>query len=133
MYCVTQLPELCSFQMVTYTITISLNGEPVFELTKNFSYSSGNRTDCVKISEKVLEEGTQYSVYVSVDAGESGNSYLNIPFSEFPFPDTILDQIYCSPLHQYLECMCMGINYHCLIHWLLCSRHCRSIFSSVRC
>ena len=68
---------------MAYTITISFEGETVFERTETFSYSSGNSSDCFKVS-GVLEEGVEYSVHVFVDAGESGNSSLLTPFSEFP-------------------------------------------------
>jgi hypothetical protein len=70
-----KLPVLCVFQRVRYSVVISHGGDPVLELTRQFNYSSGYTSECIE--EKVsgeLEEGTEYSVQVFVDAGDSGNT-----------------------------------------------------------
>ena len=76
---------LCVFQTVRYRVVISHGGEPVLQLSRQFSYSSGYTSECIE--EKVsgeLEEGTEYSVQVFLYAGESGNSSSSIEaFSEY--------------------------------------------------
>ncbi|CAI8046178.1 hypothetical protein GBAR_LOCUS25521, partial [Geodia barretti] len=70
-----KLPVLCVFQRVRYSVVISHGADPVLELTREFNYSSGYTSECIE--EKVsgeLEEGTEYSVQVFVDAGDSGNT-----------------------------------------------------------
>ncbi|CAI8028469.1 hypothetical protein GBAR_LOCUS16234, partial [Geodia barretti] len=70
-----QLPVLCVFQRVRYSVVISHGGDPVLELSREFNYSSGYTSECIE--EKVsgeLEEGTEYSLLVFVDDGDSGNS-----------------------------------------------------------
>ena len=70
-----QLPVLCTFQNVTYTLVISNGGEEVKRVSKEFSYSSGYNGECIEeLVTDGLEEGKEYSVRVSVDAGDSGNS-----------------------------------------------------------
>ena len=69
-----------------YSVVISHGGDPVLELSREFNYSSGYTSECIE--EKVsgeLEEGTEYSLLVFVDDGDSGNSSSsNIQtFSEF--------------------------------------------------
>ena len=75
---------LCSFQNVTYTLIISYEGGQVLELSRQFSYSSGYNSDCVQVLvTEGLQEGTQYTVQVFMDAGLSGRSYSDIEtFSE---------------------------------------------------
>ena len=56
-----QLPELCVFQTVRYTVVISHGGGLVQQLSRQFSYSSGYNSECIE--EKVsgeLEEGVEY-------------------------------------------------------------------------
>ena len=81
-----QLPILCSFQSVNYTVTISHDGDPVLEWRKEFSYSSGYSSECVE--EMVtggLEEGSVYTVQVFVEAGDSGNASSDVEIlSQFP-------------------------------------------------
>ena len=70
-----QLPVLCVFQRVRYRVVISHGGDPVLELSREFNYSSGYTSECIE--EKVsgeLEEGTEYSLLVFVNDGDSGNS-----------------------------------------------------------
>ena len=79
MFFLTQLPILCSFQSVNYTVTISHDGDPVLEWRKEFSYSSGYSSECVE--EMVtggLEEGSVYTVQVFVEAGDSGNASSDV-------------------------------------------------------
>ena len=75
---------LCVFQRVRYSVVISHGGDPVLELSREFSYSSGYTSEC--IGEKVsgeLEEGTEYSVQVFVDDKDAGNTSSPIQtFSE---------------------------------------------------
>ena len=75
---------LCEFQTVRYRVVISIQGDPVLELSRQFSYSSGYASECIE--EKVsgeLEEGTEYSVQVFLYAGVNGNSSSSIhTFSE---------------------------------------------------
>ena len=67
-----------------YRVVISHGGDPVLELSREFNYSSGYTSECIE--EKVsgeLEEGTEYSLLVFVDDGDSGNSSSHIQtFSE---------------------------------------------------
>ena len=60
-------------------------GDPVLEISRQFSYSSGYSSQCIE--EKVtdtLQEGTEYTVQVFVDAGEIGNlSSSTRTFSEY--------------------------------------------------
>ena len=54
-------------------------------LTKEFSYSSGYNGECIEeLVSDGLEEGKEYGVKVTVDAGESGRSTSPTePLSEF--------------------------------------------------
>ena len=74
----------CVFQRVRYRVVISRGGDPVLELSREFNYSRGYTSECIE--EKVsgeLEEGTEYSLLVFVDDGDSGNSSSHIQtFSE---------------------------------------------------
>ena len=75
---------LCVFQTVRYRVVISHGGDPVLQLSRQFSYSSGYTSECIE--EKVsgeLEEGNEYSVQVFLYAGESGNSSSIETFSEY--------------------------------------------------
>ena len=80
-----QLPILCEFQSVRYKVVISSGGDPVLQLSRVFSYSSGYSSQCIE--EKVndtLKEGTEYEVQVFLYAGESGNSTSDTyTFSEY--------------------------------------------------
>ena len=82
-----QLPVLCSFQNVTYKLIISHEGDQVLELSRQFSYSSGYNSECIEILvTEGLQEGTQYTVQVVMDAGLSGSSYSDtLSFSELGF------------------------------------------------
>ena len=66
-------------------VVISHGGDPVLEISRQFSYSSGYASQCIE--EKVtdtLQEGTEYTVQVFVDAGEIGNlSSSTNTFSEY--------------------------------------------------
>ena len=80
-----QLPVLCVFQTVRYRVVISHGGDPVLQLSRQFSYSSGYTSECIeeKISEE-LEEGVDYEAQMFLYSGESGNSSsLPVTFSEF--------------------------------------------------
>ena len=93
-----QLPVLCMFQNVTYTIIISHEGVEVKTLTRQFSYSSGYNGECIEeLVSDGLEEGKEYSVKVSVDAGKSGNSSSVVKtFSTFSSPNnTLCNKWYC--------------------------------------
>ena len=60
-----QLPILCEFQSVRYKVVISSGGDPVLQLSRVFSYSSGYSSLCIE--EKVndtLKVGTEYEVQV---------------------------------------------------------------------
>ena len=84
-YIFQQLPVLCPFQNVTYTIVISHEGEEVQRVSKEFSYSSGYNGECIEeLVSDGLEEGKEYRVQVTVDAGESGRStsFMEEPLSE---------------------------------------------------
>jgi hypothetical protein len=73
-FCVV-LPVLCPFQNVTYTIVISHERNEVYRVSKEFSYSSGYNGECIEeLVSDGLEEGKEYRVQVTVDAGESGRS-----------------------------------------------------------
>ena len=76
---------MCTFQNVTYTIVISHEEVEVKTLTGEFSYSSGYNGECIEeVVSDGLEEGKEYGVQVTVDAGESGSSTSPMePFSEF--------------------------------------------------
>ena len=78
---------LCVFQRVRYSVVISHGGDPVLELSREFNYSSGYTSECIEepVSGE-LEERTEYSVQVFVDAGDTGNS--------------------SSPIQTYSECFC---------------------------
>ena len=80
-----QLPVLCAFQNVTYTLVITHEGVEVKTLTGQLSYSSGYNGECIEeLVSDGLEEGKEYSVQVTVDAGESGRSTSSMKsFSEF--------------------------------------------------
>ena len=82
-----QLPVLCSFQNVTYTLIISHEGGQVLELSRQFSYSSGYNSECIEVLvTEGLQEGTQYTVQVFMDAGLSGSSYSDtLSFRELGF------------------------------------------------
>ena len=70
---------LCVFQTVRYRVVISHGGDPVLQLSRQFSYSSGYTSECIE--EKVsgeLEEGTEYSVQVFLDDEVTGNSSSSI-------------------------------------------------------
>ena len=80
-----QLPVLCMFQSVRYRVVISHGGDPVLQLSRQFSYSSGYTIECIeeKISGE-LEEGVEYEAQMFLSAGESRNfSSLPVTFSEF--------------------------------------------------
>ena len=66
-------------------MVISNGGDPVLEISRQVSYNSGYTSQCIE--EKVtdtLQEGTEYTVQVFVDAGEIGNlSSSTNTFSEF--------------------------------------------------
>ena len=67
---------LCMFQTVRYRVVISHEGDPVVQVPRQFSYSSGYTSECIE--EKVsgeLEEGTEYSVQVFLDDEDTGNSF----------------------------------------------------------
>ena len=64
---------LCVFQRVRYSVVISHGGDPVLELPREFSYSSGHCSIGEKVSGE-LEEGTEYSVQVFVDTGGTDNT-----------------------------------------------------------
>ena len=77
---------LCVFQTVRYRVVISHGGDPVLQLSRQFSYSSGYTSECIE--EKVsgeLEEGTEYSVQVFLDDEVTGNSSFSTieTFSEY--------------------------------------------------
>ena len=75
---------LCVFQTVRYRVVISHGGDPVLQLSRQFSYSSGYTSECIE--EKVrgeLEEGTEYSVQVFLNIEDTGISSSSIEtFSE---------------------------------------------------
>ena len=62
-----QLPVLCVFQTVRYRVVISHGRDPVLQLSRQFSYSSGYTSECI------VEEGTDYSVQVFLDDEDTGN------------------------------------------------------------
>ena len=88
---------LCVFQRVRYSVVISHGGYPVLELPREFNYSSGYTSECIE--EKVsgeLEEGTEYSLLVFVDDGDSGNSSSPIQtFSEFYYSSILYRKCKC--------------------------------------
>ena len=58
-----------------YRVVISHVGDPVLQLSRQFSYSSGYTSECIE--EKVsgeLEEGTEFSVQVFLDDEDTNNS-----------------------------------------------------------
>ena len=75
---------LCVFKRVGYSVVISHEGDQVLELSREFNYISSYTSEFIE--EKVsgeLEEGTEHSLHVFVDDGDSGNSSSHIQtFSE---------------------------------------------------
>ena len=82
-----QLPELCIFQTVNYTIIIrDDNDDIVDKWTREFSYSSGYNSECIEeVVNKELGEGREYSVQITIDGGVNGNASFSAStsFSEF--------------------------------------------------
>ena len=77
---------------MTYTIVISHERDEVKRVSKEFSYSSGYNGECIEeLVSDGLEEGKEYSVQVTVDAGESGNSSSFVKtFSTYSSPIAII-------------------------------------------
>lgn len=82
----TQLPVLCPFQRVTYKIIIAYQGQHILEAGRVFSYRSDYNSECIAevITTEELQEGKEYTVFVTMETGQILNSN-SVAFSKLFF------------------------------------------------